>query len=91
MSDITDNRDKQRFELVEGGHTAFVSYDVREGSIALTHTIVPEELEGQGVGTRLVEGALDLARERQLKVVPVCSFVRHFIDKHPDYADTVTS
>lgn len=89
MRHISDNQDKQRFELAENGHTAFVSYDVREGTLALTHTIVPEELEGQGVGTRLVQGVLDLARERQLKVAPACSFVSHFIDKHPEYAEMV--
>ena len=89
MSQVTDNQTKQRYELAENGNTAFVSYDVTDGKIALTHTIVPEELEGQGVGTRLVQGVLDDARERQLQVVPVCSFVRHFIDQHPDYADVV--
>jgi predicted GNAT family acetyltransferase len=42
-------------------------------------------MEGRGVGSKLVRGALDEARERGLKVVPNCSFVRHFIDSHEDY------
>ena len=89
MREVADNKAQRRYELAADANTAFVSYQLEDDRIALTHTIVPEEMEGQGVGTRLVQGVLDDARERQLKVVPVCSFVRHFIEKHPDYADMV--
>jgi predicted GNAT family acetyltransferase len=82
---VSNNEDKHRFELVKGGATAFAEYDLSGDTITFTHTIVPEELEGQGIGSRLVAGALDESRSRGLSVVPRCSFVRHFIDTHPDY------
>ena len=50
---------------------------------------VPRALEGQGIGSGLVAGMLDLIRGEGRKVVPLCSFVRHFINTHPDYADLV--
>ncbi len=88
---VVDRKERRRFELDEGGGTAFVTYVLEGATINFTHTIVPEELEGRGVGSRLVKGALDEARERSLQVVPTCSFVRHFIDTHEDYQDLVAS
>jgi predicted GNAT family acetyltransferase len=84
-SDVSNVEAKHRFELQEEGGTAFVTYLLEGDTITFTHTIVPEEMEGRGVGSKLVRGALDEARERGLKVVPNCSFVRHFIDSHEDY------
>jgi predicted GNAT family acetyltransferase len=82
---VTDVKAKHRVELEEEGGTAFVTYLLEGETITFTHTIVPEEMEGRGVGSTLVRGALDDARERGLKVVPNCSFVRNFIDRHEDY------
>ena len=88
---VTDNAAEHRFELDEEGGTAFVTYLIEGDSITFAHTIVAEELEGRGLGTRLVQGALDEARERGLQVIPACSFVRHFIDTHKEYQDLVRS
>ncbi len=45
------------------------------------------ELEGRGIGSRLVSGTLDLIRGRGEKVIPACSFVAAFIRKHAEYQD----
>jgi hypothetical protein len=44
-------------------------------------------LEGQGIGSGLVKQALDAARAQNLKVVPMCSFVRGYIERHAEYQD----
>ena len=54
-------------------------------------TISVTGFEGHGVGSRLVQGALDDLRARGLAVVPLCPFVAGFIDRHPEYADLVTT
>ena len=87
MTAVTDNESRRRFELEEEGETAFVTYVVEGELMTLTHTIVPPEIEGRGVGSRLVQGALDAVRERGLKVVPQCSFVRGYIERHEEYRD----
>lgn len=86
-SNVIDNSSEQRFELAEGGATAVAAYRLDGDRISFTHTIVPQEIEGQGVGSRLVRGALDQVRERGLRVVPVCSFVKGYIDRHSEYQD----
>ena len=86
-SNVIDNPAEQRFELAEGHGTAVASYRIEGDRISFTHTVVPEEMEGQGVGSRLVRAALDQVRERGLKVVPLCYFVKGYIERHPEYQD----
>ena len=85
MSDVTDNPATSRFEMASGGSTAFVEYRRAGDRIVLLHTEVPEALSGQGVGSKLVRGALDAVRAEGLKVVPRCEFVAAYIGRHPEY------
>jgi predicted GNAT family acetyltransferase len=86
---IRDNQALHRFELDVGGHTAVAHYQIDGGVITFTHTEVPPELGGQGVGSRLVRGALDAVRANGLKVVAKCPFVSAYLGKHPEYNDLV--
>ena len=87
MSDLRDNTTRHRFELDLDGHTAFATYKRADGVLTILHTEVPKELNGRGIGSKLVRGMLDLARAEGLKVVPLCPFVASYMDKHPEYAD----
>jgi predicted GNAT family acetyltransferase len=70
-----------------GGATAITAYR-REGDILVfTHTEVPEEMEGKGVGGKLLAGALADVREQGLTIKPLCSFVRHYVETHPETHD----
>ena len=86
-SDFRDNEERHRFELDVEGTTAFVSYRKTPGAITLVHTVVPPELGGKGVGSRLIKGALDQVRADGLKVIAECPFVKAFIEKNPAYQD----
>jgi hypothetical protein len=89
MSNVRDNRLKERFELEADGHLAVAQYHLKHGTITFTHTIVPEELEGRGIGGQLARAALDTARSEGLAVVPKCPFIRAYIERHPEYQDLV--
>ncbi len=86
---VTDNAEQSRFELPVDGGTAVLQYMERNGALYLTHTEVPPELEGQGIGGRIVKHALEQAKSRGMKVAPWCPFVRAYIDRHPEYKDMV--
>ncbi len=88
-SSVRDNPDRNRFELATPAGTAFASYRRDDFTVTIMHTEVPRALEGRGIGSQLVAGTLDLIRGEGRKVVPLCSFVRHFINTHADYADLV--
>ncbi len=89
MPDVTDNRAEYEFELVVGGHRAVAAYQMEGDTIVFTHTVVPPAIEGRGVGSKLIKAALDSARDRGLKVVPQCPFVRAYIERHPEYRSLV--
>lgn len=85
---ITHNEQLHHFETVIDGIIAFLSYQkVNERTLNYNHTIVPSQLGGRGVGAALVKYALDYARNHHLQVIASCSFVAHFIQKNPEYAD----
>src|ERR1700681_3115662 len=84
---VSNNPALHRFELAVDGHIAAVYYELADGVITFVHTEVPPELGGQGIGSRLVKGALDQVRAEGLQVIVQCPFVKAWIDKHPDYAD----
>jgi predicted GNAT family acetyltransferase len=86
---ITDNKQQSRYELAVEGDTAVLQYMERDGALYLTHTEVPPELEGQGIGGRIVKHALEDAKRRGRKVAPWCPFVRAYIDRHPEYQPLV--
>jgi predicted GNAT family acetyltransferase len=85
FSSVRDNAALSRFELDAGGYTAFADYRLSPGVITFLHTEVPPQLRQRGIGSQLVQGALQAARARGLTVVPRCSFVAHFIDTHPEF------
>lgn len=88
MSDeIRDNKAQSRFETDAGGEVAVAYYTRTPGVMTFTHTEVPSELQGKGIASRLVRGALQAARAEGLKVVPRCSFVTSYIARHPEFSD----
>ena len=85
---IRDNPDKHRFEIDLGdGSFAIAEYTLPAGKIMFTHTEVPPAHEGQGIGTALIEHALASARERGLKVIPICPFFAAYMKKHEEVQD----
>ncbi len=84
---VTDQRSEQEFTLEVEAQRAVAAYQLEGDTIVFTHTVVPPEIEGRGVGTKLIRGALDIVRDRGLKVVPQCPFVRAYIEKHPETRD----
>jgi predicted GNAT family acetyltransferase len=85
MSDIVDNKAHHRFELVVEGHLAAAYYKVDGNVITFVHTEVPPELGGKGVGSKLVQAALDQVGAEGMKVIAECPFVKAWIGKHPEY------
>jgi hypothetical protein len=76
-----------RFEIEKDGSVAVLEYLLQDGKMVFTHTGVPPALEGQGIGSRLARAGLDHARAQGLKVVPLCSFIAGYIQKHPEYQE----
>jgi predicted GNAT family acetyltransferase len=79
----------QRFELGTGEETALIDYQREGARVVFTHTFVPPALRGNGVAAQLARTALDWARAEKLQVVPQCSYIARFIERHHEYGDLV--
>jgi predicted GNAT family acetyltransferase len=82
---LHDNPELSRFEMDDDGILAVANYRLAGNVITFTYTEVPPQARGHGLASRLIAGALEVARARELKVVAHCSFVRDFLAKHPEY------
>jgi hypothetical protein len=85
--EIRDNKAEGRFEMNADGELAAAYYKREPGVIIFTHTETPLRLQGQGIASRLIRGALEASRAEGLKVVPRCSFVSAFMARHPEFND----
>lgn len=81
-ADVEHLPDESRFVARVEGQTAYLSYERGEGTVAMTHTIVPRELEGQGLAGELARTAVGWARAEGLEVDAQCSYVRSWLAKH---------
>lgn len=86
---VTHNAPAHRYEAVVDGHLSICEYEHADGKMIFTHTIVPGELRGRGIAEKLVRAALADARAAGRKVVPACSYVAKFIERHKEYADLI--
>ena len=84
---VRHNVSARRYETEVNGLLAVAEYDWGEGGVQVfTHTLVPEALRGRGLAEALVRTALDDAGSAGREVVPACSYVARFIERHQDYA-----
>lgn len=90
--DIRNNEEESQFETTVDGHVALAAYDLEDPNrIVFTHTEVPESLSGRGIAGAIVKYGLDYAREKNLTVVPQCSYVAAFVKRHSEYADLLAT
>ncbi|MFN8411739.1 MAG: GNAT family N-acetyltransferase [Anaerolineales bacterium] len=81
---VIHNEAGHRFEVHVDSHTAELSYLLQGDTITFTHTGVPSEIEGNGIGSLLVKAGLEYAQTHKLKVVSLCWFVSGYIQRHPE-------
>ncbi|QHS57437.1 N-acetyltransferase [Mucilaginibacter sp. 14171R-50] len=84
-NDIIDNEAIHNFEFFVDGHRSFIDYKTRDNRIYLIHTEVPEELEGRGIAGVMVEKVLTYIEQRDMKLVPLCAYVKAFLKRHPEW------
>jgi predicted GNAT family acetyltransferase len=89
-TEVRDAEEHGRYEvLVDGALAGFAQYRDDAGVRVFTHTEVFDAFEGQGVGSALAAGALDLVRAAGLRIVALCPFIASYVERHPEQADLV--
>ena len=67
----------------------YARYVRRGGRVYFVHTEIEPGHEGAGLGSTLAKSALDAERALGEPVVPLCPFIRAYIDRHPEYVGIV--
>jgi predicted GNAT family acetyltransferase len=57
--------------------------------IIIDHTEVSEKLAGKGAGKQMVVKAVEFAREKKIKIIPLCPFAKSVFDKVEDFKDVL--
>jgi hypothetical protein len=88
--EVVDRPAALRYEATLGDElVGVIEYHLDGDTIAMAHTEVGPAHEGEGIGSELIRRALDDVRANGKKVVPLCPFVRSFIERHDQYRDLV--
>ena len=89
---VRDNPGESRYEIRDGDRVlGHADYERSGDTTVFVHTEVDPDAGQDGLGSTLVRAALDDVRGKGGSVVPLCPFVRGWIDRHPDYADLVAT
>ncbi len=89
---ITHDAKHGRFEIrpTPEAPPAFLEYDIAGERVVFEHTFVPDARRGQGLAAALTRAALEEARRAGWIIVPACSYVAAYIERHPEFADLTT-
>jgi len=87
----TDNAQKGSFYIeVDGKSEGNMTYVwAGQDKMIIDHTEVGEKLKGKGAGKQLLHAAVLFARERQVKILPLCPFAKSVFDKVEEYKDVL--
>lgn len=85
------NGQEARFYInLDGEELAYLSITfINPTAFNIDHTVVSEKLAGQGVGKQLVLKAVEYARSKQLKIVPICTYATHVLKKDENLHDVL--
>ena len=81
--EVLHNASAQQYEIRVGDEMA--------GFTVAQPTEINEAFEGQGLASKLIQGAFDDIRERGLRIKPTCPYILGWLPKHPEYQDLVVS
>ena len=89
---VQENASANRYEAVDGSGVVagFVDYREKDGRRVLVHTEVDDAFEGQGVGSALARESLEQSLSTGSDVVVTCSFIKAYVERHPELAEQVT-
>lgn len=86
MIEIRLEEERNRAAAYDGGTEAGeCTYQVKDGKWIVDHTFTDPAYGGQGIAGKMVQCIADAAKERNIVIVPVCSYAVHWFEKHPGY------
>jgi predicted GNAT family acetyltransferase len=72
----------------DGDIIAELTYTLQDNNVmTLDHTETEPEFTGEGLASGLVEHSVNYAREKDLKIDPLCKYAAAQFERHEEYHD----
>ena len=89
MKFIYEERKLRLIDKENNEDIGYISFDRKNDTVIIISTVVYEKHQGKGMASALIKEILTYAKNNNLKIKPLCSFVVHYIEKHPEYKELV--
>lgn len=83
--EVIHDTNNSSFVIKIDNASSYVAYSLDDKIMELYTTYTPPQLRGKGLAEKVVKAVLEYAKENNFKVIPTCSYVRVFIERHPEY------
>ena len=94
ISDITHDKDNSQLYLELEGERALIDYKIRKDRLYLTHSEVPVEFRGKGIGKILIEKGLTKLLEdgydKEYNIIAKCPFIKYYVAKNPKWSEIIS-
>jgi len=90
MSELRNDRQRSRYEMDEQGLTSYADYRLQGDRLYLDYVFAPPALRGAGAAGRLMAALAVDARERGLKITPICGYAAAWLKRSPEFRDLVS-
>lgn len=85
--EVIQNEAEDRFETWIDNQLSKLDYLQDGNTMVMTHVGVHPEHRGRGVAGKLTQVALEFAREKSFRVIPMCPYIATYIRRNPQYED----
>lgn len=82
--EIKHDLDNQKFSIIIDGLESHLEYIKNNRVLNVVHTYVPSLLRGRGIAAKLVEAVIEYAKKNDFKIIPSCSYVKVYFDRHSE-------
>ncbi len=89
MSELRNNGEASRYEMDEQGETSWADYRLQGERLYIDHVESPPALRGTGAAGRLMKAVAQDARDRDLKITPICGYAAAWLRRSPEFKDLV--
>lgn len=84
---VRDNRDRRRYELEVDGQVVYAAYRREGGTDYITYVEAPPSLRGTGAAGRLMAALAEDAKQKGLKITPICGYAAAWLRRSHTYRD----
>jgi predicted GNAT family acetyltransferase len=84
-STLRNNTAQSRYEMDEQGMTSWADYRLSGDRLFIDHVEAPPALRGIGASGRLMAALAADARDRGLKITPICGYAAAWLRRSPEF------